>query len=67
MFPVEGSNTTFIAALDLQIIQVEWDGRSENATVTKVLAEVDQLGRFNGGKVDPYGRLWAGRKLQNYH
>lgn len=60
MFPVEGSDTTFIASLRLQLVLVEWDGKSQNATVTQVLAEADELGRFNGGKVDPYGRLWAG-------
>lgn len=44
---------------------IKWDGKSKNATVEEVVEEVDvdeslKGNRLNGGKVDPFGRLWAG-------
>lgn len=63
MFPIDGQIDKFIAALGRKIAVVKWDGKSENATVEQIIAEVDKEltdNRLNGGKVDPYGRLWAG-------
>lgn len=64
MFPVEGSNTKFIAGLGRKFVIVEWDGKSEQVANLETIAEVDggemAQNRLNGAKVDPYGRLWAG-------
>lgn len=65
MFPIEGRPSEFIAALGRKLAVVVWDGKSETATVKEVVAEVDveeelKGNRLNGGKVDPFGRLWAG-------
>lgn len=65
VFPIEGQTNKFIAALGRKLAIVKWDGKSENATVEEVITEVDVdetvvRNRLNGGKVDPYGRLWAG-------
>lgn len=64
-FPIEGQANKFIAALGRTFAVIQWDGKTENATVEEVIAEVDteeefKGNRLNGGKVDPYGRLWAG-------
>lgn len=65
MFPVEGSNTKFIAGLGRKFVFVEWDGQSSEVSKVDSIAEVDKEGiltynRLNGAKVDPWGRLWAG-------
>lgn len=65
MFPIEGKQNKFIAAIDRNFAVVTWDGKSDTVTsietVGEVDAEKDLVGnRLNGGKVDPYGRLWAG-------
>lgn len=64
-FPIEGQANKFIAALGRKLAVIQWNGKTENATVEEVIAEVDteeefKSNRLNGGKVDPYGRLWAG-------
>ncbi|KAJ8944501.1 hypothetical protein NQ318_011759 [Aromia moschata] len=65
MFPVEGSNTKFIAGLGRKFVFVEWDGVSPEVSKVETITEVDKEpklkdNRLNGAKVDPYGRLWAG-------
>lgn len=64
-FPIEGKSDKFIAALGRKLAIVKWDGKSKNASVEEIITEVDadeefKSNRLNGGKVDPYGRLWAG-------
>lgn len=65
VFPIDGQSNKFIAALGRKLAVIQWDGKAKNATVEEVIAEVDTSkelndNRINGGKVDPYGRLWAG-------
>lgn len=63
MFPVAGSNVKFIASLSRKLAFVEWDGSSPEVCKVEIITEVEpdmKDNRFNGGKVDPWGRLWAG-------
>ncbi|CAG9859541.1 unnamed protein product [Phyllotreta striolata] len=65
MFPVGGSETKFIAGIGRKFAFVEWDGESPEVPNYAVIAEVENepellKNRLNGGKVDPWGRLWAG-------
>ncbi|CAH0557444.1 unnamed protein product [Brassicogethes aeneus] len=65
MFPVEGDDKKFIAGLGRKLVFVTWDGKcpvvQKVELITEVEWEEDYLAnRWNGGKVDPYGRLWAG-------
>lgn len=63
--PVEGKKNTFVIGLGRKIEEIVWDGVSNYVQHTKTLAEVDNEAgftnnRFNDGKADPTGRLWAG-------
>ncbi|KAJ8973405.1 hypothetical protein NQ317_006471 [Molorchus minor] len=65
MFPVEYSNSKFIAGLGRKFVFVEWDGISSEVSKVETIVEVENEtkvkdNRLNGAKVDPYGRLWAG-------
>lgn len=45
------------------LVTFRWDGNSPNPTDVKVLASVDQdrpQNKFNDGKADSRGRIWAG-------
>ncbi|KAF5269326.1 hypothetical protein FQR65_LT02628 [Abscondita terminalis] len=62
--PVEGKENYFLIGLGRKIVEVVWDGVSQSI-YSKVLVEVEnEIGlrenRFNDGKADPSGRLWAG-------
>lgn len=63
--PVEGTTDQFVVSLDRELAVVTWDGVSEKASSIKKIAEIDNVpdtldNRFNDGKCDPSGRLWAG-------
>ncbi|CAH1966919.1 unnamed protein product [Acanthoscelides obtectus] len=65
MFPVEGSGTKFVAGLGKKFVFVEWDSVSPQVASVDTIVEVEtepeyEGNRLNGGKVDPWGRLWAG-------
>lgn len=65
MFPIEKTTNQFIAALGRKFVVITWDGKSSTVSSTDLICEVDTepnfaMNRLNGGKVDPYGRLWAG-------
>lgn len=65
MFPVEGSDTKFIAGLGRKFVFVEWDGSSDKVSRIECIHELEtdsdvSANRLNGAKVDPFGRLWAG-------
>lgn len=64
--PVEGTTDQFVVGSGRRVIVVQWDGVSTTAKVLRPLFEV-QLNdtrfagnRFNDGKCDPKGRLFAG-------
>lgn len=61
--PVEGKSDEFIVGAKRQILLIRWDGKSGQASMIKVLQEVDQANptnRINDGKVDPYGKIFFG-------
>ncbi|KAF2906145.1 hypothetical protein ILUMI_00037 [Ignelater luminosus] len=63
--PVQGRKNSFVIGLGRKIALVKWNGVSEEVSEMKILVEVDnEIGhlnnRFNDGKADPTGRLWAG-------
>lgn len=63
--PVEGAPNKFIISLNREIVLITWDGTSSKISDVKKIAEVDSKqdvddNRFNDGKCDPSGRLWAG-------
>lgn len=65
MFPIEKTSNKFIAALGRKFAIVTWDGKSGIVSSVDIICEIDTepefaMNRLNGGKVDPYGRLWAG-------
>lgn len=63
VIPVQGNNKQFILGAGTQIVLIEWDGKSANGKLVKVIGEVEKdkvNTRFNDAKVDPRGRLFAG-------
>lgn len=66
VIPVENSTDRFVVGAGRKVIVVRWDGVSTTAQVEKVLFEVEMNdkrfdgNRFNDGKCDPQGRLFAG-------
>ncbi|XP_019870746.2 uncharacterized protein LOC109599228 [Aethina tumida] len=65
IIPVEGQKDKYLISIGRTLAVVTWDGESDKVSDTVVLAEVDNTpdtldNRFNDGKCDPSGRLWAG-------
>lgn len=60
---VQGKPDQFVLGTGNKVVLVSWDGRSEKGTFLKTLydlGEAQKHVRFNEGKVDPNGRLYAG-------
>uniref|UniRef100_A0A182Q4M5 SMP-30/Gluconolactonase/LRE-like region domain-containing protein n=1 Tax=Anopheles farauti TaxID=69004 RepID=A0A182Q4M5_9DIPT len=60
---VAGQAGAFVVGENNRVSLISWDGRSEQAKHVRVLADLGATQshvRFNDGKVDPYGRLYAG-------
>ncbi|XP_058453862.1 regucalcin-like [Malaya genurostris] len=60
---VQGKPDQYVLGTGHTLTLVSWDGRSEKATFEKTigdLGESEKHVRFNDGKVDPQGRLYAG-------
>jgi len=65
LIPVKGEKNKFLIGLGRQLAVVTWDGESENVSNIETLVEVENESetkdnRFNDGKCDSSGRLWAG-------
>jgi sugar lactone lactonase YvrE len=61
--PVENQPNKFVIGLGRSLRSIEWDGVSSKIDSMKTLHVVDDGnlgGRFNDGKCDSSGRLWAG-------
>lgn len=63
--PVEGTTDKFVISIGRKLVIVTWDGVSPKVSNIEPLVEVDKeegltTNRFNDGKTDPSGRLWAG-------
>ncbi|CRK91220.1 CLUMA_CG004903, isoform A [Clunio marinus] len=61
--PVEGTTDEFVIGANREVLLIKWDGKSSQASISKVLVEVDKAfsgNRCNDGKVDPSGVLFFG-------
>lgn len=62
---MEGATNEFAIGIGRRIGVITWDGCSNTTKVTRVVGEVEQgerfkTNRFNDGKCDQFGRLYAG-------
>jgi gluconolactonase len=62
---VQGKKNQFIISLDKELAIVSWDGESDKFTIVEKLCVADESpetadNKFNDGKCDSSGRLWAG-------
>ncbi|KAJ8967886.1 hypothetical protein NQ314_002591 [Rhamnusium bicolor] len=65
IIPIKGQKDKFLVTLDRELSVISWDGESDKITVDEVITEIENNpetihNRFNDGKCDPSGRLWAG-------
>lgn len=61
--PVESKPNTYIIGLERSMCELVWDGVSTDVFELNKLNTVEEnypKNRFNDGKCDPQGRLWAG-------
>lgn len=66
IIPVEGKKNRFVISQGRKVVEVEWDGEDNTASIVRVITEVDKdnpNNRFNDAKADPRGRLFAGEYL----
>uniref|UniRef100_A0A182MZB9 Regucalcin n=1 Tax=Anopheles dirus TaxID=7168 RepID=A0A182MZB9_9DIPT len=66
VIPVKGRRGEFVVGSGTRLLLVSWDGRAATATVARVLTDLGPEAadhRFNDGKVDGEGRLYAGTML----
>lgn len=71
IIPVKGQKNKFLISIGREIAIVTWDGESERVSKIEKVYEVDDTpdtsdNRFNDGKCDSSGRLWAGKSLYKY-
>ncbi|CAG9833817.1 unnamed protein product [Diabrotica balteata] len=65
ILPVRGQKDRFVVSVNRTLVIVTWDGVSDIVTNVEKIIEVDTeteliSNRFNDGKCDPSGRIWAG-------
>lgn len=63
---MNGRKGEFVVGSGTRLLLVGWDGCSETASIVKVLTDLgdeEADHRFNDGKVDGQGRLYAGTML----
>lgn len=63
--PVARASDEFAVGIVHRVGIIRWDGQSPNAKLIRIADEVENCSeyrnnRFNDGKADPYGRLFAG-------
>ncbi|XP_055641532.1 regucalcin-like isoform X2 [Toxorhynchites rutilus septentrionalis] len=60
---IQGKSDQYIIGSGNKLILVSWDGKANKATFVKTVGDLgdsEKHVRFNDGKVDPRGRLYAG-------
>ena len=65
--PIQGSSNEFVIGTGPTLTLINWDGKSTEASVVRILGKLgenEQKNRFNDGKADPKGRIYAGTMLQ---
>ncbi|XP_049279290.1 regucalcin-like [Anopheles funestus] len=66
VIPVKGRKGEFVVGSGTRLLLVSWDGLTGSATIIQVLTDLGEEEadhRFNDGKVDGQGRLYAGTML----
>lgn len=63
--PVRGEKNKYLISIGRELAVVTWDGESEKVAKIEKIVEIENDpetidNRFNDGKCDPSGRLWAG-------
>lgn len=63
--PIAGKKNEFVIGMSRRIGIIKWNGIAPIAKVIRVVAEVERdpkyaRNRFNDGKADPFGRIYAG-------
>lgn len=67
---VEGQDDKFVVSINNDIAIITWDGRSSKPSSIETIATLEgneERTRLNDGKVDPAGRLWAGKYLLDFY
>lgn len=64
--PVRGEKNKYLISIGRELAVVTWDGESEKVAKIEKIVEIENDpetidNRFNDGKCDPSGRLWAGK------
>lgn len=68
--PVESKSNKYIIGLERSMFELEWDGLSADVFNLNEINTVEEhypKNRFNDGKCDPQGRLWAGKLFSELH
>lgn len=68
--PVEDKPDQFIVGAGPQLVIIQWDGKSTIAKQVGIYSQVEadiKITRFNDGKVDPKGRVFAGTLRSEEH
>ncbi|RZC42485.1 SGL domain containing protein [Asbolus verrucosus] len=65
IIPVEDEKNQFVVSLGRELVRIFWNSETEDIRIIEKLTEVEKsedfiYNRFNDGKCDPSGRLWAG-------
>lgn len=63
IIPVEGKKDRFIVGSGKKVVEIQWDGKSDQAKAVSVVGEVESnlpMNRFNDAKCDPTGRFFGG-------
>lgn len=62
IIPVEGERNTFLITMGCEVALIVWDGVCTKVSSIEKLGSVENIdgNRFNDGKADALGRLWAG-------
>lgn len=65
IIPVEGRKNQFVIPMDKDLVLISWDGTSSKLAILENLGVADNTStlksnKFNDGKCDSSGRLWAG-------
>ena len=63
IIPIQGEKDKFVITVGRNVAIMTWDGVSSTPSDVKIVSTVHDEkkdNRFNDGKADPTGRLWAG-------
>lgn len=60
IIPVKNTKNKFLISKERELLVVSWDGETDEISVAKKIYADDKM-KFNDGKCDPTGRLWAGK------